>query len=133
MWATGTLGTLGRDQSFSQGGLPRGCCWGAVLTPVITPGPGGPLPVTEFLVETRGPWSSGQSLLCSGTVVLGHPPVAGGREAQRGGVTFLTSQSEQQSHRLAVLCEPHCWKPTRHEEVYREQPPPCPQPPSAPL
>ena len=32
MWATGTLGTPGRDQSFSQGGLPRGCCWGAVLT-----------------------------------------------------------------------------------------------------
>ena len=70
MGATGALGTPGRDQSSAPGGAATGLLLGAVLTPVITPGPGGPLPVREFLVETRGPQSSGQSLLCPSPVVL---------------------------------------------------------------
>ena len=65
----GATGALGETRAPHQVGLLRGCCCGAVLTPVITPGAGGPLPVREFLVETRGPQSSGQSLLCPRPVV----------------------------------------------------------------
>lgn len=89
MWGTGALGTPGRDQSSARGEAAMRLLLGGGADA----SQGGPLPVTEFLVDPGGLGPQDSSCCAPGTVVLGHPPVAGGREAQRGGVTFLTSQS----------------------------------------